>query len=150
MSALLCRVNLPATALVANTAKTVIQLKAPTNQRLKILGYGFFFNGTTNAGQPVQLRAGRATATFGTFTAATPQPEEEGLTETPQAAAGINASAEPTYTQILQTETIHPQLSYVYQYDQGKELTVKGGSSINFEMTAAAGVNVSGWVKYEE
>ena len=150
MAGLQCRVNLPSTALVAATAKTAVQLKAPANQRLKLLGYGFFMDGVVNTAQPVQVRLGRATAAFGTFTAATPQPKEEGLPETPQATAGTNATAEPTYTQILETDTIHPQLGMVFLATPGQEHTVKGGSSLNFEFTAPAGVNVRGWVDYEE
>ena len=148
MAGLICTLNIPATSLIAATALTVAQIKAPTNHRLKILRYGLFFNGTTNAGQPVQLRVGRATATFGTLTAATPHTNQEGLPETPLASCGIAPTAtEPTYTQIHHTDTIHPQLS---EQISTNAFEVAGGSSVGFELTATAGVNVSGWIEYEE
>lgn len=147
MAGLICTLNIPATPLVAATALTVAQLKAPTNHRLKVIRYGLFFNGTSNAGQPVQLRVGRATATFGTFTAATPRVNQEGLPETPLATCGTLATVEPTYTSIHHTDAIHPQLSEVMS---SNAFEVAGGSSVGFELTAPAGVNVSGWIEYEE
>ena len=46
-------------ALTGGTAKTPIVVTAPANQRLKILGYGFFFDGTSNSAQPVQIEIQR-------------------------------------------------------------------------------------------
>lgn len=150
MAGLPCRINIPSTALAAGVAKTVVQIKAPANQRLKILGYAFFFDSATPGMQPVAVRQARATATFGTLSAATPQPKEEGIPETPQMTAGTNATVEPTFTQVLGTETIPPQQGYVFYYPAGTEETVKGGSSLNYEFTAPNGVNVRGWLEVEE
>ena len=69
MAALQGQVSLGLTPLTASTAKTVIRVKAPTNQRAKVLGYGFFFDGTSNSAQPVQIQIGRISAD-GTFTTA--------------------------------------------------------------------------------
>jgi hypothetical protein len=149
MAALQGQVSLGMTALVASTPKTVIRVKAPTNQRAKILGYGFFFDGTSNSAQPVQIQIGRISAD-GTFTATTPLPNEEELTETFQTVVGINASAEPTYANYLKTITVHPQSGYEYEAPFGQEIIVKGGGMLGFVVNAPAAVDVRGYVMFEE
>jgi hypothetical protein len=149
MAALQGQVSLGMTALTAGTPKTVFRVKAPTNQRAKILGYGFFFDGTSNSAQPVQIQIGRISAD-GTFTAATPLPNEEELTETFQTAVGLNASAEPTYSNYLKTLTVHPQLGYEYLAPLGQEIIVKGGGMLGFVINAPAAVDVRGYLMLEE
>jgi hypothetical protein len=149
MAALQGQVGFGLTALVASTAKTVVRLKAPTNQRAKVLGYGFYFDGTSNSAQPVQIQIGRISAD-GTFTAATPLPNEEELTETFQTVAGTNASAEPTYSGYLKTFTVHPQLGYEYLAPLGQEVILKGGGMLGFVVNAPAAVDVRGYVMFEE
>jgi hypothetical protein len=149
MAALQGQVSLGLTPLVASTAKTVIRVKAPTNQRAKVLGYGFYFDGTSNSAQPVQIQIGRISAD-GTFTAATPMPNEEELTETFQTVVGLNASAEPTYSSYLKTLTVHPQLGYEYLAPLGQEIIVKGGGMLGFVINAPAAVDVRGYLMFEE
>lgn len=149
MAALQGQVSLGMTPLVAGTAKTVIRVKAPTNQRTKILGYGFYFDGTSNSATPVQIQIGRISAD-GTFTATTPLPNEEELTETFQTVVGVNASAEPTYSNYLKTLAVHPQLGYEYLAPLGQEIVVKGGGMLGFVVNAPAGVDVRGYVMFEE
>ena len=73
--------NLPSVSLAATTATTVIGVSTPTNQRVKVLGYGFYFDGTLNSAQPVQLLIGAFTsgAAFTSVAAVEVEPE---LTET--------------------------------------------------------------------
>jgi hypothetical protein len=149
MAALQGQVSLGLTPLSANTAKTIIRVKAPTNQRAKILGYGFFFDGTSNSAQPVQIQIGRI-STDGTFTAGTIMPNEEELPETFQTAVGLAASAEPTYSNFLKTLTVHPQLGYEYLAPLGQEIIVKGGGMLGFVVNAQAAVDVRGYVMFEE
>jgi hypothetical protein len=149
MAALQGQVSLPSTALTAATAKTVFRVKAATNQRAKILGYGFFFDGTTNSATPVQIQIGRISAD-GTLTAGTILPNEEELTETFQTSVGIQASAEPTYSSYLKTITVHPQLGYEYLAPLGQEIIVKGGGMLGFVVNAPAAVDVRGYVMFEE
>ena len=97
--------------LSAGIPRTPVSVSAPSNQRLKILGYGFFFDGTLNSAQPVEIDIKRATAA-GSGTTATPQPNEGELTETFQSSWLIDCTTEPTYTSTLKTITVHPQLGY--------------------------------------
>ena len=55
MAALQAYLNIPSTSLTAATAQSVAVLTAPTNQRVKVLGYGFYFDGTLNSAQPVTV-----------------------------------------------------------------------------------------------
>lgn len=135
--------------LSAGVAKTPAVVTAPANQRLKILGYGFFFDGTLSTGQPVEIDIRRASAT-GTGTSATPQANEGDLTETFQASWLIDCGTEPTYTSTYKTITVHPQLGYEYEAPAGQEIIVKGGGILGFQATAPAGVNIRGYVLYEE
>jgi hypothetical protein len=149
MAALQGQASLGMTPLVASTAKSVIRLKASTNQRVKVLGYGFYFDGTSNSAQPVQIQIGRISAD-GTFTAETPLPNEPELTETFQTVVGINASAEPTYSGYLKTWTVHPQLGYEYLAPLGQEIIINGGGMLGFVVNAPAAVDVRGYVMFEE
>jgi len=135
--------------LSAGTPRTPITVSAPSNQRLKILGYGFFFDGTLNSAQPVEIDIRRASAA-GSGTTATPQPNEGELTEPFQASWLIDCTAEPAYTSTLKTITVHPQLGYEYLAPAGQEIIVKGGSVLGFQATAPAAVNIRGYVMYEE
>jgi len=138
-----------AVPLTGGTAKTAVVVTAPANQRLKILGYGFFFDGTSNSAAPGQIRIQRASAA-GTSTSATPHPNEEDLTETFQSTWGKNCTVEPTYTNNLKTFTVHPQLGYEYLAPMGQEIIVKGGGILGFELTFAANVDARGYVMFEE
>ena len=149
MAALQGQVALGSTGLSAATAKTVIRVKVATNQRAKILGYSFYFDGTSNSAQPVEIKIGRISLD-GTLTGATILPNEEELTETFQTSVGLNASAEPTYSNYLKTITVHPQLGYEYLAPLGQEILVNGGGMLGFELTAPAAVNVRGYLMVEE
>src|SRR4051812_46552543 len=84
-------------ALVAATAKSVLQVKAPANQRLLIRTIRFF--GKSAAGGTdamVKVRMTRSTANFGTFSSATTGKVNPSNGETLQGTYGKDASAEPT------------------------------------------------------
>jgi hypothetical protein len=151
MAALVGYVDLPSTSL-SSVAKTVFQATAPTNQRVKVLAYGFYFDGTVNSATPVQIAFGRISGTTSTtYTTATPGPVEPELTETFQGTYKIaNTGSEPTYSATLKTFTVHPQLGYEYLAPLGQEDIIPGGGIVGFQVTAGAAVDVRGYVKIEE
>jgi hypothetical protein len=151
MAALQGKISWGATSLLAATAKTVFVVTAPTNQRIKILGYGFSFNGATNSNTPVAYVWQRASAA-GTSTAFTPIPHEDELTETYQGTYGIVATVEPTYTanKFLDQNFVHPQLGKEIYFPQGQEIIVKGGGFCGLQLNAPQAVSVSGFVLIEE
>jgi hypothetical protein len=153
MAALQGYVDLPSTSLATATQKTVVQITAPTNQRVKVLAYGFYFDGTVNSAVPVQIQIGRiSTTTSTTYTSATPSPVEPECTETFQGTYQIQNSSvtEPTYTKIMKTFTVHPQLGYEYLAPLGQEDIVPGGGIMGINCNAPASVDVRGYVRIEE
>jgi len=158
MAALQGYIDIPSTSLTGGTGLTVLEIVAPANQRVKVLAYGFYFDGTSNSAVPVQAIIARPTAA-GTYTSILPVPVEGECTETFQATYNYkNTGTEPTYTapssgasgNILKTFTIHPQLGYEYLAPLGQEDIIKGGGVLAVQFTAQAGVDVRGYVKIEE
>jgi hypothetical protein len=109
MAALLLVANSGSQALAAATAETVLQLVAPTNQRLRIQGFSITVAGTS----PVDLtvRVVRQTTAGTSGTAVTPIKLEPGAAETIQTTAATNFSAEPTSTDVLEFKRLQGSVS---------------------------------------
>ena len=149
MSALIGLANTPEVALVAATAKTVLQLVAPANHRLKVKSWGVFFDGTSATGEPVQVELMRQT-TAGTMTALTLRKTDDSIAEALQATAQHSATAEPTSGDLLMAAEVHPQSGFVESLPFGDEYIVGGSDRVGIVCTAPAGVNVRSFMRYEE
>lgn len=136
-------------ALTAATAKTVLQLVAATNHRVKVLSWGVYFDGVTSTAEPVQVRLLRQT-TAGTMTSLTPVKRDNSLSETLLTTAQHTATAEPTAGDVLEAKEVHPQGGYEKLYPFGQEVIIGGGGRLGIELTAPAGVNVRAEVIFEE
>jgi hypothetical protein len=141
--------NTAAVALAAATAKTVIQLNAPANQRLKIQRVGIFFDGASPTAVPVLARLVIAT-TAGTNTGLTLNKLVSSDSETIQTTAGENATVEPTKTTLLDSWLIHPQMGIDITYAFGQEKIIVGGGRVALELTAPAVVNARCKIDFEE
>ena len=154
MAGLLCSVQtggstgLTEVALDGTNEKCLIIVTAPTNQRLKVKSVGVFFDGASATAEPVFLVLARA-STAGTTTAYTPKVMGVG-SETPQATAGVDASANPTKGDILASWRVHPQSGYQWLLPMGDEVLVAGGGRVALYAKAAAAVNLMATVIYEE
>ena len=151
MAGLAYTLDIPSKALTASTPTCFGFITAPANQRVKVLGYGFYFDGTLNSAQPVEIKLARPTA--GTLTAGgTAIKSDAGLTETVQSTVGLAASSEPTLTAslVFKTLTVHPQLGYEYLAPLGQEDMIAGGTNFVVSANAPAGVNIRGYIKAEE
>jgi len=151
MAGLAFDVNIPSVALSATTATVVGFATAPANQRVKLLGYGFYFDGTSNSAQPIEIKIARPTT--GTLTAGgTAVKCDQGVAETVQTAVGLAAATQPTLTASLvaKTITVHPQLGYEYLAPLGQEEMLAGAASVVFSANAPAAVNLRGYMKFEE
>ena len=140
--------GITATTLSAATEKCLIILTAPTNQRLKLIEFGISFGGTSSTAAPVQVVLARASSA-GTTTAYTPILLGVG-SETPQATAGVNASANPTKGSVLWSGTIHPQGGMMKVSLMGSEVLVPGGGRVALYAKAAAEVTCEAYLNYEE
>ena len=140
MAGILFQVNSGEVALVASTAKSVFQIKAPANQRVLIRMLRVFCKAPAGGTDtPVKMRMTRNTANFGTGTAATPSKNNPADTETIQSTAFANFTVEPT------TPTdgglwleVQPQLGIEEIYPIGNPIVIPGGQSAQFEFTATA------------
>jgi len=151
MAGLAFDVNIPSKALSATTPTTVGFLTAPANQRVKLLGYGFYFDGNSNSAVPIEIKLARPTA--GALAAGgTAIPCDQGIGETIQSTVGLSATTEPTLTASLvcKTITVHPQLGYEYLAPLGQEEMIKGSQNFVFSANAPATVNIRGYMKFEE
>lgn len=133
----------------AATPKTVLQVKAPTNQRLRLIGWGVFFDGTSVSAEPVNIKLVRQ-SDAGTMTSVTPTKEDDSMPETIQSTASADASAEPTSGDVLKFLNIHPQSVYEIANGVKDETWIKGGGRIAIVINAPASVNCIPWIKCEE
>lgn len=136
-------------ALAAATAKTVLQLVAATNHRVKVLGFGIYFDGVSTTAEPVQVRILRQT-TAGTMTALTTFKRDDSIADTLLTTAQHTATAEPTAGDLIEAREVHPQQGWEVWYPQGSELIVGGGDRVGIEATAPATVNCRAQFIFEE
>lgn len=144
-----------ATALVAATAQTMIQMVAPANQRGAVYQTKVSFDGTNSANTPATIKVARNT-TAGTATNTAVAPikvnEPNGVSETLQFTYQTVFTVEPTLGVIVDTY-LEPVFGGIVAQSltpfQG-EILIPGGTRLGFQVTAAQVVNCSVSVWYEE
>ncbi len=116
--------------------KTLLQLVAATNHRVKVLGFGISFKGVTAADPPILVQLVRQTGA-GTMSALTLKKKLNLGAETIQTTAQHTATAEPTPVDILWAKEIHPQGgSHREWFPYGEELILIGGERLGLVVTA--------------
>jgi hypothetical protein len=148
MAGLICIAQIGNVALAAATVKTVLQVAAPTHQRLKIKRWGVFFEGIVGTDAPVQVRLLRQTDA-GTMSSLTPVKQVAG-SETVQATAQHTASGEPTAGDVIDVAEVHPQSGYEIIIPFDMPVEVPGGSRVAIECTAPDAVNARAKIVFEE
>lgn len=149
MAALLASAVTAEVALSAATAKTVLQITAPANHRVKVLGWAVAFDGVSTTEAPVVVTINRQ-STAGTMTSLTPRPLDDSLSETIQATAQHTATVEPTTGNQVDGMNVHPQGGYQVMFPLGQEIIVGGGNRLGLICTAPAAVNVIAKFFFEE
>ena len=129
--------------------KTLLQIVAPTNQRIKLREISVSFKGTSNTASPIIVSLTRQT-TAGTMSSLTPVKVNEADNETLQVTAQHTATAEPTSSDVIMSEEVHPQTGYTWQAPFGGEMVVIGGGRVGVRVTAAADVSAIARVFGEE
>jgi hypothetical protein len=129
--------------------KTILQVVAAANHRIKVKELSVSFKGTSGSDTPVLVQVLRQ-SDAGTMSALTPKKFNEADDETLQTTAQHTASAEPTGTDEVMGEEVHPQGGWTWQAPFGGEITVKGGDRIGIAVTAAASQTVKGRIVFEE
>ena len=120
--------------------KTIMQVTAASNQRVVIDEVGVSFKGVSATDAPILVELVRQT-TAGTMTALAPKKLHEGDDETLQVVSSHTATAEPTSTDVILSQLVHPQSGYTWQASFGRQIQVKGGNRLGLRVTASVGVN---------
>lgn len=133
------------------SAKTLLQIIAASNHGVLIDEVSISFAGTSNTAAPIRVDVLRQT-TAGTMTssASTIKKDPDDSDETLQTTVADSASAEPTASDILMTEYVHPQTGYTWQAPFGRTIKIGGGDRLGIRVTAAADVNAVCRVRGEE
>jgi hypothetical protein len=142
-------------ALTASTAKTVLGIKAATNQAVKVLEQSVSFDGATSSNAPTVVEF--ATCTWGTnspgtnSTSVTPTKREPGRAETTQMTAAKTWSTEPTVITLVRAVDIG-QYNGVYHYIHpfAAPHVVAGAAGFVIRITSPNNVNCSAHITAEE
>lgn len=137
-------------ALAAATAKTVLQVAAPTSQRVAVKGLSVSFDGTSGSAEPVLVELCRQSgATTGSSGATVAKRDPAFPTVQSTAVKNITAAAETTDEVVEQWE-IHPQAGADFAFSLDEEVIIAGGGKIGVRCTAPAAVNVVAKLQCEE
>lgn len=126
-------------ALAAATAKTVIEITAPSTKPLAVSEWWCEFDGVSGSEAPVVVQVRRKTATI-TGTALTPRSKRHDADVL--ATAKHTATAEGTDGDILYTHEVHPQGGKHVMFPLGDEITIAKSGMLAIVCTAPAVVNV--------
>ena len=136
-------------ALAASTVKTVLQLTAPANHRLRLLRMKVSFDGISPTAEPAQVRLLRQTSA-GTMSSLNPVKQDNSLAEALLSTGASNATAEPTAGDVLDSVEVHPQSGYEVIYPYGQEPMVGGSGRLGIDIQCPSVVNVRALLVYEE
>jgi hypothetical protein len=125
-------------ALAAATAKTVLEVTAPSTKTIAISEWWIEFDGTSGSAQPVVVEILRKTASI-TGSSLTPRSKDQ-QTDT-LATAEHTATVEGTDGDVLYRFNIHPQGGKHVMFPLGDEIVVQKSGMIAIKATAPAVVN---------
>lgn len=149
MAGVLLTASTAEVALSAATAKTILQVVAASNHRVKVLGWGVYFDGVSPTEAPVVVDLQRQTSA-GTMTSLTPTKNNDSDDETLQTTAQHTATSEPSSGDSLKKIEVHPQTGYEWIAPFGQEVIIKGGGRLGIKCTAPAACNAIGYMLLDE
>ena len=121
--------------------KTILQIAAPTNQKVRVNEIGITCKGTNPTQLPIRFEVLRQT-TAGTSTSVTPKKTDDS-SNTVQTTAGANFTAEPTAGDILREFIIHPQSGMNYTVPGIDDLMVPGGGRLGIRALNTGGTDTT-------
>lgn len=143
--------SVDAVALVAATAKSVLELGSPSTDRAKIKEWWVEFDGISASAVPVKIEVGRFSAAVTTATTGTPTKYDPA-----EGAAGCvvkhSTSTEGAGTAEagLFIHRVSPTSGIYVQYPLGQELVLAVSTFFRVRLTAAAIVNATAGITWEE
>lgn len=137
-------------ALAGTVKKTLIQVQAPNNVRVRVLGWGIFFDGVAPTNTPVEVWLQR-NDTAGTMDAVSGTASPLGIyDEARQSNVYYSATAEPVYGDIVDALLVHPQQGADIKFPFGQEIFIPGGGRLAIACTSTAVVNAVAKILFEE
>lgn len=113
--------------------KTLLQITAPTNQRVNVLSWGVYCRGTTNSAKPMLVRLIRCSDAGSGGNSITPQKRNTTFTETIQTTAlgGTWSTTEPSTTGgSLDEKAVHPQAGVETPAYERRQWQIAGGERV--------------------
>lgn len=134
------------------TKKTILQILAPANQRVLVSEISVSCEGIVNTGVPMLVEIEHQSTAGAGGDVLTGKKINTGDDEAIQTTAlsNIDGSSQPTVTQEIMGEKVHPQGAWTWQAPFGKEIVVKGGQRLGISVTSAAAVDVKARFGCEE
>jgi len=140
-----------ALALVAATAKTAIELGTPASDRARIVAWWVEFDGVSATAVPVKVDVGRfsvAATTATTGTAGKYDPADGTAAAVVKHSTTVEGAGTAEAGQEM--HRISPTSGLLVQYPLGRELALAVSTFWRIRCTAAAGVNVTAGIVWEE
>jgi hypothetical protein len=147
-------------ALVAATAKTVIQVATPSTTDIIVLGWGVSFDGASGTAVPVICQLADTDVAATGLTSLTPETwgnaqQQASLCVGGASATGTGAGVTPTEGTIttvrqFDAQHVHPQAGYGVWFGEGARPRVGISRFLRIRCTAPANVNVLPWVVWAE
>lgn len=141
-------VSVDAIALAAGVAKTALELATPATVRAVLVEWWVDFHGIDPIAVPVKVELMRGTATI-TGTAITALKMSD-FAPAALVTAKHTATAEGTPTDLLVVRRWHPQTANGLQYPLGREAQIPVSSFLRIRLSAAAAVNATVGMLWEE
>lgn len=143
-------VNADSVALVAATAKTVLEVVAGSNRPVTVVQWWVEFHGVDPAALPVLVELLNATASIGSATSVTPRNLDmrDGTTIVATAQMGDADSTEGTPGNVRELHRVPPTSGLVMQYPLGRELVFS--DRFRIRCNAPANVTVTAGAHIEE
>lgn len=134
------------------TAKrTILQITAASNHRVTVKEISVSFQGTVNASEPILVQTLRQSDAGTGGDSLTPKKMNEADDETLQTTALEQIdSSEPTGTDEVLGEMVHPQGGYTWQAPFGGEIVVKGGDRLGVAVTSDEDIKAKARMIFEE
>lgn len=138
-------------ALVAATAKSVIELGTAATDKARIVSWWVEFDGATSTAVPVKIEVGRFSAAVTTATTGTASKYDPGE-GTAASVVKHTTSTEGAGTAEagIENHRVHPQGGILVQYPLGREYNLAVSTFFRIRLTAAAGVNATVGLIWEE
>jgi hypothetical protein len=147
MAALFCTLE---TTVNPGNPETLLQIKAPTHQRLRVTRIDFMPQGATGASSPIKFEIAEQNDDGSSSDASTDQQKHQMVgSETMQATSSKDFTVEPATNTVKYGVTLHQQ-AYLPWIPPNGEIIVPGGGRLGVRCMSTISLNVTTRIYWEE